>query len=108
MVRLETRGLCIQVLQHGGVCWVVLEGGLDMAQSGELSEAFESLLAKGFQTLVCDLAGLTFMDSSGLGVFLHAAGAWREADAVFRLTNARPSVGRMFERTATYKRFEWA
>ena len=46
---------------------VVLTGELDLASAPELSRQLERLLERPVTRITLDLAGLTFIDSSGLG-----------------------------------------
>ena len=47
---------------------VVVSGEVDMATAPELGEAMRSVASTGVLRLVVDLADVSFMDSSGLGM----------------------------------------
>lgn len=67
--------LAIAVEDHGSEVVVFVSGELDLINADRLGEALEALLDReSLDTLVLDLAGLSFMDSSGLAVMLRAAG----------------------------------
>jgi anti-sigma B factor antagonist len=51
---------------------VHVAGELDLSTVGELTELLTGLIQAGAAHLVLDLAGVTFMDCTGLGVLLHA------------------------------------
>jgi anti-sigma B factor antagonist len=71
---------------------VLLRGELDVGSVPETRETLLSLLADGFVNVTLDLEGLTFIDSTGIGVFV---GGWRRAEARggrFRLVNPTPRV----------------
>jgi anti-anti-sigma factor len=54
-----------------GVCAVVrVEGEIDLDSAGELSEAALAAMQEIGPSLVLDLSGVTFMDSTGLKVLL--------------------------------------
>ncbi|HEV7528182.1 MAG TPA: STAS domain-containing protein [Solirubrobacteraceae bacterium] len=60
---------------------LVLSGELDLATVPRVEQAVDAALARDVQTLVLDLSGLSFVDSSGLRLFvvLHqraAAEGW--------------------------------
>ncbi len=54
-------------------------GELDVSNSASLTQAGEDAMADGYQTLLVDFSGITFMDSSGLSalVALHRHAAAR-------------------------------
>ncbi len=74
-----------------------LEGELDMATAGGLTELF--LAASGGDTpLVLDFSGVSFMDSSGLRALLEGAGLPNGGGPVV-VQDASPQVRRVFEIT---------
>jgi anti-sigma B factor antagonist len=90
---------------HGdGVC-VRLCGELDIATAPQLEEAVTAALASGASELLIDLSGLSFVDSSGLRLFIilsdrsaregWALGLVRPAEpslSIFRLTGVEDSL----------------
>lgn len=82
-------------------------GELDMATVDELSREIDSRREMGFSDIVVDLAGVTFLDSTGLRVLLSYERAAREGDLRFRLTKGPAAVQRLFELTATQEVFEF-
>ncbi len=79
--------------------WVVVSasGEVDVATSPELLAALEEA-AKQASKLVIDLSGVTFMDSTGLGVVVQAKRAF-DADDALRLVVREPNVRKVFEVT---------
>jgi anti-sigma B factor antagonist len=76
-------------------------GELDIATAPQLERTIRELLSSGFDHIVVDLAGVEFLDSTGLRLILslHAAAA---ADGYrFRLRPGPPAVQRLFELTGT-------
>jgi anti-anti-sigma factor len=51
-------------------CLITVEGDLDLASAPQLKWALVELSDKGYQRYVIDLARLTHIDSTGLGVFV--------------------------------------
>ena len=90
-----TPQLSTVVEQHGHRTIVRLAGELDIVTAPELENALRSANSE----IIVDLADLTFVDASGLGV-LASAGA-REERRGDRLVvvNANPLAQRMFELT---------
>jgi anti-anti-sigma factor len=82
------------------VC-VTPSGELDLATVAELREQVEELLAAGFEQLVIDLRGLSFMDASGLRLFLGLANDARRDGWRLSLIQGTHQVRRMFVLTAT-------
>ena len=53
-----------------GVLWMALGGELDVFSAPKLREAVDVAVPLGSESLVLDLRGLSFIDSSGLAVIL--------------------------------------
>jgi anti-sigma B factor antagonist len=63
--------LAVTVFDHGAQVVAHVTGEIDMATCGRLRDAIEPHLGSG-QRVVLDLSGVTFMDSSCLGVLEDA------------------------------------
>ncbi|MET8783927.1 STAS domain-containing protein [Streptomyces sp. NPDC004589] len=78
---------------------VVLRGEVDLALVPALREIVDALIAERRARMVLDLEGVSFMDSSALGVLVYAM---RRADALggaLRLAAPCEQVRRMLELT---------
>lgn len=71
-----------------GVGVVALTGRLDAGAADAVKATLKRLAADGYRHLVVDLAGVPYVDSSGLGALIAALKATREAGGDFRI--ARP------------------
>jgi anti-anti-sigma factor len=91
-----------------GVATVVVEGELDIATVPVLEGALSDLESGGARTLVLDLRGLRFMDSTGLRALLSARRRAHTAGRRLRLANLQPSVARVFEVTGVARLFDTA
>jgi anti-anti-sigma factor len=81
----------------GGRHLLVLRGELDMGSAPTLTGLLESLASDGGDDVVVDLAGVTFVDSSGLKVLLEAhARAVADGRAVI-VRRAGPQVRRVID-----------
>ena len=81
---------------------VVLAGDLDMAGALQLEPELERLLgAPGVRTVVLDLAGVGFVDSTGLGALLSVKDQATRLKVDFRIGRASESVKRILELTGT-------
>ena len=72
---------------------VVLRGELDLATGAPLADELQSLMAAGASSVVVDLAGVTFLDSTGLGTLLEA----RRLGAELSLRNPQGRVRRLLD-----------
>jgi anti-sigma B factor antagonist len=77
-------------------CVVCVEGELDLATAPRLKTALREMLRAGFRQVVVDLAQVTFLDSTSLGVLI---GVNRSLDVGARMAIVctHPNVLRIFE-----------
>jgi anti-anti-sigma factor len=59
-------------VRSGTTARLVVKGEIDIATSARLHEQIERLSAEDAEIVVFDLERVTFIDSTGLGVLLHA------------------------------------
>jgi anti-sigma B factor antagonist len=67
-----TDGFGTRITRRGDVVWVAMGGELDVFTAPHLRSALAEAAPRSDQTLVLDLRGLSFIDSSGLAVILGA------------------------------------
>lgn len=89
--------LQISKTTDGGWAIVSASGEVDVATSPELLAALEDASTRSGK-LIIDLSGVTFMDSTGLGVVVQAKRAF-EADDALRLVVKEANVRKVFEVT---------
>jgi anti-anti-sigma factor len=77
-----------------------LVGEADVTNSDALREALDAEVAKEPLTLIVDLSGLRFMDSSALHVILRANRAMDRLGGVLALAGPREPVAKMLRLTA--------
>lgn len=82
---------------------VAPRGDLDMATVGLVEGELQRLRDSGFDSIVLDLRGLTFMDSSGLHLITRWANDASQDGFVFELEPGPPVVQRVFELTSMTK-----
>ena len=80
-----------------GVKIVALRGELDFDESPAFAQVLGELRADGEREIVIDLAGLTFIDSSGISVLVAAARASEEDRGALVVIAPTPHVKRVFE-----------
>jgi anti-anti-sigma factor len=86
--RIVTPELIISVRASEDVCVVVATGEIDMASAAKLTEA----LANVHGRVVVDLAGVSFLDSSGISALVHARNRLHEERGELSLRNPRDNV----------------
>ena len=79
---------------------VELVGEADVTNSDALREVLDAEVAKQPRTLIIDLSGLRFMDSSALHVILRANRAMDREGGVVALAGPRDPVEKMLRLTA--------
>jgi len=85
----------IEEERRDGVVVLSLHGDLDLASADAVAQRLDTL-AGAAETVLLDLDGLAFMDSSGLRVVLQAAETSRTSDWSFSLTPGSEQVRNLF------------
>ena len=94
-----TEQLRIDTRQESDRVVLSLNGELDMANAPLLQRAIEEPALEGTDTLVLDLQGLTFLDSTGLRIILAAREqCWRRGQE-FAVTPGSQQVQRLLSVT---------
>jgi anti-sigma B factor antagonist len=91
--------LQIDTVRQGGACVFTLSGEVDIYSSPALRNALAAASAEGLSTIVVDLNGVSFIDSSGLGVLVGALRRAREAGGDLKIVSAQEFVGRIMRIT---------
>ena len=79
---------------------VELTGEADVTNSDALREVLDAEVAKQPRTMIVDLSGLRFMDSSALHVILRANRVMDRQGGVLALASPREPVAKMLRLTA--------
>ena len=87
---IDPSGFSISVTEQGGRAVVTVAGELDLATAPDLEEVVLARVDSG-QSVVLDLRGLQFMDSSGLRVLIAAHR--RASEGVGEFAIVRPAPG---------------
>ncbi len=83
----------------GGTALITLAGELDLSGAAILEQELERLAEEDAGTVVIDLSGLDFMDSSGLRLVVMTDSRVREAGRRLLLVPGAEPVQRVFEIT---------
>ena len=79
---------------------MLVRGEIDVATSPQLRNELNELVARGARVITLDFAGVSFVDSSGLGVLVGTYTRLRDDDeGSIRIVGAQPSVRKVFEIT---------
>jgi anti-sigma B factor antagonist len=97
--------LDITVRGEGAERTVHLEGTCDLASAPQLREKLAELRPPTVRSVVIDVSGLEFIDSTGLGLLLGAMRRLREAGGSLALAGAAGGVLRVLEITDLDKVF---
>ena len=89
-----------------GVATVLLEGELDIASAPVLDASLADVEGNGSGTVVLDLAGVRFIDSTGLRSLLSARSRAEASGHKLRLANLTVDVERVFDVTGVRRMFD--
>ncbi len=81
-------------------------GTLDGTKASQLRREISDAVAEGAKTVLIDLQGLTFMDSSGLGALVSALKTVRLSGGKLCICSVNNQVGMLFELTSMNRVFE--
>lgn len=97
--------LTIEVSRDGERAEVTARGEIDLASSPRLRDELVVLADEGMRDIVVDLAGVGFIDSSGLGVLVGALKRTRELGGTLTLRGLDGPVRKVFEITGLHELF---
>ncbi len=78
---------------------ISLSGEIDAYTVTKLKETFSTTMNSEGQDVIVDLEEVTYMDSTGLGVFVSALKTAKENDGELKLVNVQDRVYRLFQIT---------
>jgi anti-sigma B factor antagonist len=97
--------LNIRTERQPNQCELTLTGEVDVYTAPRLKEALVEAIESGCTNIVVDLEGVSFIDSSGLGVLVSALRRARERDGAVRIVCTRESILKIFRITGLDKVF---
>lgn len=95
----DEQALAIVPHDEDGIQRIVLTGELDVSTVPEFNKRMSELRHQGFHSIVLDLSGITFMDSTGLSAILVTEMHTRMRGQRFRLVEGPPHVNELFRLT---------
>ena len=84
----------VSVERMGDAVTLVLTGDLDLASAPTLRNVVESAHDESVRQVVIDCAGLSFIDSSGLGALVGIRNRLDAVGCALELTNVQPVAAR--------------
>ena len=96
----------IDVKKENDVVVVAVEGDLDINTSPDLRDKFEELIGQGENQYVIDLAGVPFMDSSGIAALVSLYKRVRIGAGDVKLCSIQAEVLKIFELTRLNRVFQ--
>lgn len=91
-----------------GVASIVLTGEIDASNAADITSSVGDALSGGASSVVVDLAGVTFFDSTALGALIAAHNECVGKDVALLIRDPSPQVRRILELTATASLFPLA
>lgn len=76
---------------------LALEGEIDLHESPQIKEKMQPLLAAKLPQIVIDLSEVSYIDSSGLALFIETMQRVQTYGGRFAMCGLRPSVKSIFE-----------
>lgn len=89
----------------GDIPVVTVAGEVDLATSPLLRERLDAHLEAGRSSLILDLSGTTFLDSTGLGVLVNVLKRCRQAGGELHLVVVEPRILKLFAITGLQDTF---
>ena len=86
---------------------VRMVGELDIGVADDAGALLREAIDAGSRRVVLDLAGLTFLDSAGIHMFIDSQGVAEGRGCAVSLVRGQPMVHRVFELTATEPLFSF-
>jgi anti-anti-sigma factor len=84
-------------IKKGNYLVIELNGRLDTSNYGELEKSLIELIDKGVKDIIVNCAGLNYISSSGLRVFLMALKKITMSGGNFRLCSLQDNIREIFE-----------
>lgn len=98
--------LNVTARQENDVIVLNFEGEVDAVTAPQMRDAIATILARGHHRIVCDLTGVSFMDSTGLGVLVGRLKAVRMLEGRMRVVICSERILKNFEITGLSKIFD--
>jgi anti-sigma B factor antagonist len=98
--------LSVTVSSTGSQSVLAVRGDVDVHSASQLQDRLLQVIAAGQRSVVVDLTGLSFLDSTGLGVLVTARNEAERAGAALRLVCTSDRMLKLFRITGLDAVFE--
>lgn len=92
----KERAWTMTTRHEGSTSVVAVTGDLDAVTGADLRSELVGIIEQETGDVVVDLAGIDFVDSSGLGVLVGSLKRCQQNDRAFRLRNLPPKLDKIF------------
>lgn len=96
----------INVSELNDVTILEIEGRLDASNVNIFRDNFKNLMTNHHYQFVVDLDGVSFLDSSGIGILVASLRSIRELNGDIKISNIKDHVRSIFELTRLHQIFE--
>jgi anti-anti-sigma factor len=103
----HSRDFDLRVDHHGSTAMLRLSGEFDLVGAERVDACIDELASKSPETVVIDLRGVTFMDSTGLRSLLRARGKGADAEWSLKLVRGSDQVHRVLTMTRMDEHFDF-
>ena len=93
--------------ENGNIAIITFEGRLMGAETAEFHAKIKELIDNGVTTVIGDLSGVDFLNSSGLGMFIGSLTSLRKADGDFILCAASDKIESLFKVSKLFTIFNY-
>jgi anti-sigma B factor antagonist len=87
----------VKVVSSNEYSIISVEGRVDTTNASEFEKAMMEVIEKGGTKIILNCAGLNYISSSGLRVFLIVQKKMMAIKGDFRLTNLQPGIQEIFD-----------
>jgi anti-sigma B factor antagonist len=98
--------LTFDVDRRGDETAIAISGEIDLQTAPALRGLVDEIVAKGQTSIVLDMTGVTFLDSSGLGALLGIRREVQAAGGTLALTDLQPPIRKILAITRLESAFE--
>lgn len=93
--------------EDGDSVVIKFEGKIMGAESAEFHNDIKDMIAKGKTNFIGDLSDVSFLNSTGLGMFIAALTSARKADGDFKLCSAPSKIESLFRVSKLFTIFNY-
>jgi anti-sigma B factor antagonist len=97
----------VNTTDHDNIAIISFSGRVMGAETAEFHAKIKELIDNGTTTVIGDLGGVDFLNSSGLGMFIASLTSLRKADGDFILCEASDKIESLFKVSKLFTIFNY-